>query len=84
MKLAEARQYVLAEAVKPETRTTGFYIMRVKPRDFEVLPFMPLGGDLVQIIHTEWVRSGWYRRYHPEWFAAEEAEPLQEPGDDAR
>jgi len=67
MKLKKARQKAIAKAKCLKFRESSVYIYRISPRNFEVTAGkMP--DNLVQVIHTSFVKDGFYERNHPEYF----------------
>ncbi len=71
MQLKEARYQAIEKAESiPSEETICIY--RTKPRHFELeVGITPFKKGLVQMISAEWVKNGWYKKYHPEYFRPE-------------
>ena len=71
MQLKEARKKAILDAINYTGDAEVFCIYRIAPRQFEIHEGMIQhidSKDLRQMIHIEWVKDGWYHRWHPEYF----------------
>ncbi len=71
MQLKEARYQAMEKAESlPAEETICIY--RIKPRQFDIeIGVTPFKKGLIQMISAEWVKNGWYKKYHPEYFRPE-------------
>ena len=74
MQLKEARYQAIEKAkLLPDEMTVCIY--RVKSRQFDIeVGIIPFKKGLVQMINTEWVKNGWYKKYHPDYYRPEAAQ----------